>query len=188
MPKQKILKRLQLLNGGRSHYLDFLRNLTPQGFLFSFSLLLAVKLDFMRFDPSNFDITLIFFVIFSAFAVSVYSNSTLFYERCFSDWSKWLIRKHKMIRLEGGGRLRRFIEILKSIWRERFVEFIEVAIAVFFLQLALLLVIATGMQSVAKVLQANTGANHSVERDRPQAALVGSLRGSAAAAAPHVKR
>lgn len=30
--------------------------------------------------------------------------------------------------------------------------------------------------------------NHSVERDRPQAALVGSLRGFAAAAAPHVKR
>ena len=31
-------------------------------------------------------------------------------------------------------------------------------------------------------------ANNSVERDRPQAALVGSLRGFAAAAAPHVKR
>ena len=30
--------------------------------------------------------------------------------------------------------------------------------------------------------------NHSVERDRPQAALVGSLRGFAATAAPHVKR
>ncbi len=31
-------------------------------------------------------------------------------------------------------------------------------------------------------------ANNSVERDRPQAMLVGSLRGFAAAAAPHVKR
>jgi len=31
-------------------------------------------------------------------------------------------------------------------------------------------------------------ANNSVERDRPQAALVGSLRGFAATAAPHVKR
>jgi len=30
--------------------------------------------------------------------------------------------------------------------------------------------------------------NPSVERDRPQAALVGSLRGFAATAAPHVKR
>lgn len=30
--------------------------------------------------------------------------------------------------------------------------------------------------------------NNSVEMDRPQAALVGSLRGFAAAAAPHVKR
>ncbi len=30
--------------------------------------------------------------------------------------------------------------------------------------------------------------NHSVERDRPQAALVGSLRGFGATAAPHVKR
>lgn len=30
--------------------------------------------------------------------------------------------------------------------------------------------------------------NNSVERDRPQAALVGSLRGFTAAAAPHVKR
>ena len=30
--------------------------------------------------------------------------------------------------------------------------------------------------------------NNSVERDRPQAALVGSLRGFAATAAPHVKR
>lgn len=31
-------------------------------------------------------------------------------------------------------------------------------------------------------------ANPSVERDLPQAQLVGSLRGSAATAAPHVKR
>jgi hypothetical protein len=31
-------------------------------------------------------------------------------------------------------------------------------------------------------------ANSSVERDRPQAALVGSLRGFAATATPHVKR
>jgi len=31
-------------------------------------------------------------------------------------------------------------------------------------------------------------ANNSVERDRPQAALVGTLRGCAATAAPHVKR
>ena len=31
-------------------------------------------------------------------------------------------------------------------------------------------------------------ANCSVERDRPQAALVGTLRGFAAPAAPHVKR
>lgn len=31
-------------------------------------------------------------------------------------------------------------------------------------------------------------ANHSVERDRPQAALAGSLRGFAATATPHVKR
>ena len=31
-------------------------------------------------------------------------------------------------------------------------------------------------------------ANNSVEMDRPQAALVGSLRGFAATAAPHVKR
>ena len=30
--------------------------------------------------------------------------------------------------------------------------------------------------------------NNFVERDRPQAELVGSLRGFAAAAAPHVKR
>ena len=30
--------------------------------------------------------------------------------------------------------------------------------------------------------------NHSVERDRPQAALAGALRSFAAAAAPHVKR
>ena len=30
--------------------------------------------------------------------------------------------------------------------------------------------------------------NHSVERARPQAALVGALRGFAATAAPHVKR
>ncbi len=33
-----------------------------------------------------------------------------------------------------------------------------------------------------------SGANNSVERNRPQAALVGSLRGFSAAAAPHVKR
>lgn len=37
-------------------------------------------------------------------------------------------------------------------------------------------------------LRERVRANNSVERDRPQAALVGSLRGFAAPAAPHVKR
>ena len=39
-----------------------------------------------------------------------------------------------------------------------------------------------------KVFVRKAMSNHSVERDRPQAALGGSLRGFAAAAAPHVKR
>ena len=46
---------------------------------------------------------------------------------------------------------------------------------------------AVGFQR-PKLMGLATTPNNSVERDRPQAALVGSLRGFAATAAPHVKR
>lgn len=60
MAKIKVTERIQLLNGGRSHYLEFLRNLTPQIVLFSIVLLLGHNLDFTRFDPDNWVATALF--------------------------------------------------------------------------------------------------------------------------------
>lgn len=155
MTKIKLSERIQLVNGGRSHYLEFLRNLTPQVVLFSIVLLLGYQLNFTRFDLGNWVPTLMFFILLGAFALAFYANSTLFYEKCFPEWKEWLKKTERSIATRGIRGPRRLIAKLKAIWCERFVEFVEVVTAIYFLQIALAIVIAMGMHSASTILRAS---------------------------------
>lgn len=154
MEKQKITDRLQLLNDGRAHYLEFLRNLTPQIILFSIVLLLMVRIDFNRVDLGNVLPTLLFFFLLGSFMLAFYANSTLFYERCFSGQRLWRLELFKLLTAQGLKGHRRFLAVLKAIWRERFIEALEMLIVFWFFHIALAVVVVMSIHSAATMFNA----------------------------------
>jgi hypothetical protein len=153
MDKRKITDRLQLLNDGRTHYLEFLRNLTPQIILFSVTLLLMVKLDFTRIDLNNKLQTALFFFLLGAFALAFYANATIFYGRCFAGLLKWRSDLSESLRAQDIKGHRLFVAKLRAIWDERLVEVLEVIVVFWFFQIALALVIAMSLHQATSILQ-----------------------------------
>lgn len=143
---KKITDRLELLNGGRGAYLDFLRNLTPQAVLFSFVLLLGSKLGF-HYARDNTIPTLLFVLLLGSFGVAVYANSTLFYERCFVNWKRWLSKMDGFLKIRRVSRGQRVAAKIKAVWRNRLIEYVEVTIALYFIQAAVSIVIFSAMQT-----------------------------------------
>lgn len=153
MSRKKITEHLELLNGGRSAYLEFLRNLTPQAFLFSFALLAGSKLGF-HYEPENAIPTLLFVMLLVAFGLAVYANSSLFYERGFTNWKRWLSKMDGFLKVRRVSQGRRVAAKLKAIWRNRLIEYLELSIAMYFIQIAVGIVIFSAMQSAFAILKA----------------------------------
>lgn len=153
-PRKKLTDRLELLNDGRPHYLEFLRNLTPQIILLSLALYLMNRLDLSRFDLANSGPTFLFLLFFGAFALAFYANTTLFYERCFSQWRVWLKETQDSLVAQGLTRLKISSAIYLAIWRERFVEVMEVIAVLIFLQVALAAVVVMSAHSASSMWRA----------------------------------
>lgn len=155
MTKKKITERLQLLNGGRHFYLDFLRNLTPQIILLSVTWLVAAQLDFTRIDISNTGTTFLFFVVLGSFILAFWANSTLLYERCFAEWKQWYSELKESLTAQGITGFRRGTAKLHAIWKYRFVEFVEIIAVLGFLQIALAIVVSMSFNSASTIWRAN---------------------------------
>jgi hypothetical protein len=155
MRKKKIRDRLQLLNDGRSFYLEFLRNLTPQIALLTVTFLLGSMLDFTRIDLSNWLPTFACFVLFGAFVLAFYVNAAIFYERLFSPWKAWRTRLERLLTAHGFHGYRRVVAKLRVTWRFRFVEFLELLAVFYFFTFALVIVMVMSMFSVLGILRTN---------------------------------
>lgn len=155
MEKKKFTDRLQLLNGGRDHYLEFLRNLTPQILLLSGAVLLGARLDFTRFDFDNIIPTLVFFVVLGSFILAFWANASRFYERCSGEWKAWLSELQDSLTAQDIKGSHRIVAKLKAIWRERFVEFLELLIVQWFFPITLAIVIGMAFNSAVSIWRAN---------------------------------
>lgn len=82
------------LAAARGPYLEFLRNLTPQVLLASLAWVLALKLDFSRFDLQNFVPTFGFYAFLALFGFAVYSNISLLMSALFPGLMSSL-RRHE---------------------------------------------------------------------------------------------
>lgn len=67
-----------ILNEGRSAFLEFLRNLTPQILLLSLSFFLGEKLNFSKIDFNNFTVTFIFYVFLFLAILAGWANASMF--------------------------------------------------------------------------------------------------------------
>jgi hypothetical protein len=141
MKSKSIVSRLQLLNDGRAHYLEFLRNLTPPSILLSFAFIVMHQLDFGRFDFDNWVPTVLFFFLFSGFLLAFYASSTLFYERCFSDLIAWRTDLFASLNTKGFKGRQRFFAKTAALWKEKKIEVLELVSVFFFFQICFPLVI-----------------------------------------------
>lgn len=134
--KKKFTDRLQLINGGRKFYLDFLRNQGPQIFLLTSTLLIWAKIDFTRFDLDNIAPTAYFFVLLGSSILAIYANNTFFYEHCFEEWRQWQSDTRKTISDQGLNFIGRCRAMIQALWRERFLEFMEILVVIIFFQVS----------------------------------------------------
>lgn len=141
-----------LLGKARTHYLEFLRNLTPQVLLFSVVLILGGKLNFTKFDISNWYGTLLFCLFLLYFCLAFYANSSLFYEKCFERNYVWTRRVSLVLNKKEYPPLKRAAVRIREVWRRRKVEFIEMIIVFHLLQAALAAVVFIGTHSAIQFL------------------------------------
>lgn len=153
MQNKTFTNRLQLLNNGREHYLNYLRNLTPQILIFSIVILAGRKLDFTRFDFNNFEATLLFFILLGSFMLAVYANSTIFYEHCFSELKEWIAELDASLKAQNITRFQRFLLKIKAVWHERLLELSEVIILLWFPPITLAIVIGMSIPSALNILK-----------------------------------
>lgn len=117
-----------IFNEGRKPFLDFLRNLTPQVILASSAILLGVRLDFERWDLSNFGNTIAFYACIAFFGVASYASMTLYMEETFRS-----LQRYERVARVVGRRDKRVLRALaitaRVVWRHDKSVIIEVCIA-----------------------------------------------------------
>lgn len=136
-PQPPALSLSEWLRAARAPYLNFLRNLTPQVFLASLAWIIAYRLDFSRFDASNWLSTAGFYIFLTLFGYAVYSNITLFFSELFPGLSPWLKEYESSLKTSGAPRRRVPILLLKATVKERKLEMALAFIAITMVQFVL---------------------------------------------------
>lgn len=71
---------MYILSEGRKDYLDFLRNLTPQGILLAFTAVAKMRLSPTWYYLDNLPASIMLVTFFAMFLMSVWANTSLFME------------------------------------------------------------------------------------------------------------
>jgi hypothetical protein len=132
----------------KKYYLEFLRNLTPQVFLFYFAFILGNNLDFSTLDFSNWLPTLTFYVLLFSGFIAIYCNSMLLMKGFYSNFVRLVNKSTLKAKKDNKKRFFFYIVILKRKW---FVVF-EGFLVFFYLQIILAVVIVSAIISARNVI------------------------------------
>ncbi|AYF20052.1 hypothetical protein ACJO2A_23445 [Vibrio parahaemolyticus] len=144
---------MKFIRSGRKHYLEFLRNLTPQVLLLSFALTVGSRLNFGVFDLSNWLPTAIFFVLLIAFLSAFYANCCQFVAGVYGDFGRWSDKIGRAAASNGRAGRRRIMFIICALWRYKKIVFLEVIFIVFFIQIAFSIVTVSAILAATRQLQ-----------------------------------
>lgn len=140
-------KLFSLLVDLRIHFLEFLRNLTPQVIIFSLVFLVARNLDFTKFDISNAPATLLFFILLAIGVYSVWANSTIFFERAMLGKLPFK-RSARLLRYRGFSGVSLIFVNLKFAYRVRKLLFLELVLCMIIVQIGVVLVSVLALRSM----------------------------------------
>ncbi|WP_415893876.1 hypothetical protein ACMXYN_05630 [Neptuniibacter sp. PT8_73] len=141
---------MKFMHSGRKHYLEFLRNLTPQVLLLSFALTVGSRLNFGVIDLSNWLPTSIFFVLLIAFFSAFFANSYQFVAGVYGDFGRWSDRISSAAASNAKVGRERILFITTALWRSKKMVFLEVVFILFFIQIAFSVVTVSAMLAATR--------------------------------------
>lgn len=145
------------LRAARPHFLNFLRNLTPQVFLASMALITGSKLNFLKVDFENFGPTFAFFSFIFLFLYAAYANISTFFEELFPGLIPWARQQQKQLHGSGVPRFRIPLLFLRAMYKEkRLLELALALCAIYMLQVVLAGVVATSIASATTFIRATS--------------------------------
>ena len=125
-----------LLNQGQRPLLEFLRNLTPQVLLASTALLLWVRLDFRRVEPTNWPSTLAFFLCLGLLVLAFFSNMNQFLDALLDSLNPYA-RVARRLRKRGASSKHVAWGALRVMFRQRPTLFLDFVCSVAIINIAL---------------------------------------------------
>ncbi len=138
---------------GKPAFLEFLRNLTPQILLFSVAIVTSAKLDFTKFDITNFFSTLIFFFVLIVFMCAVWVNILLFLENSLPKLTE-LDAKSKEMNADKIDYRQHLKEIFTLYWTNHKHHFLWLLIASVVIEIALVSVLLASIPPADALLKA----------------------------------
>jgi hypothetical protein len=139
MNNKKFTERLELLNNGRKHFLDYMRSLTPVILFLTLAFFLVSRLARIPFSWKMIymgKVAAAAVFIFLA-SLTVYSSSSLFYAKCFKNLNAWKKEQEDLLRREGKKGFRYLVTVIKEIWHFQLVEVCELGLSVLLIPVAL---------------------------------------------------
>lgn len=136
MKRRSAFSRIALLNEGREAFLNYLRNITPQAILLSFSLLATYKS--LRSPQHEIGLKFIALSFFAIFAVAWYANTTIFHRECIKhNIGRFSKRIHKLCETMSYSHAKRAKIVALLMFKHKKIELIEQACIAVILQATL---------------------------------------------------
>lgn len=142
---------MHILFSGRSAFLEFLRNLTPQVLLLTMALILSSRLDFTQCDLGNTPMTVTFFACIATFFMAVITNALNFFEGSISslDWlNKRAKKADRRVRSSRG----RLCFLIRTLNRRKWKFAADTIVAIVVVQVGLVSASSIGIFTAIKTM------------------------------------
>jgi hypothetical protein len=143
---------LLLFNQGQRSLLEFLRNLTPQILLASTALLLGVRLDFRRFDPSNWVNTLSFFLCVGLAILAFIANLNQFLDALLDSLDGYG-RVARRLRTRGVSPRAAALATMRVLFKQRRTLLLDLLASVAIVNVALLAITVAALSAAKSALR-----------------------------------
>lgn len=148
---------MNLMKDGRKHFLEYLRNLTPQALILSFVILLGTKVEFNNVTYEKTVLIGMLLVFIAIWSLSTYANASLFFEQALGE-NKIINKYSSRIRATKIKSPYIVYLLVKHAWKQSKLYFVEVAFIITVLQGGVILVSYSAINAAAAFIKLSASA------------------------------
>lgn len=143
---------MHILKDGRSSYLEFLRNLTPQTVVLSFALIAGYRLELSCCYSENSKQTAIFICFLAIWLLAVWANSSLFIEKHLISAERINRASRLLIRADVKG-WKNLWALLRFAWHNERTIFWEATLVFIVVEFGLVVVVMSAIGAATTFLK-----------------------------------